>query len=155
MGNTSDRDGRAKRTQERRAAVVRMRTEGHSYEAIGEALGISGRAANQHYKAALKQIPAESVEEHRQVEFARLEEMTLALAPRVKKGEFLAVRAAIAVSARRAALLGLDAPQQVAINGQVAVPVSVEEAIAKVYGAVAGRPDADADEGDDGPADTP
>ena len=55
----------------------------------------------------------ESAEELRRVEQERLDALTLAIWPQAQKGNFGAIDRVLRLMARRAALLGLDAPQSI------------------------------------------
>lgn len=144
MGNPARRD----ESQQRRAEVMRLKRQGHSFEAIGERLGITKQRAHQIYKAALDEIPAQEVHEYRAEQAERLDEMLrrayevlerkhitvsngkviyLDDAPMEDDGPTLmAIKTVLAIEERRARLFGLDAPVKQQIGGEVQVTYSFE-----------------------------
>lgn len=70
------RPSRTEATQERKNAVVRMRTSGMRFSQIAEELGYASPAsAVKAYHKALDEIPFEAVEQHRQLELQRLDRL--------------------------------------------------------------------------------
>lgn len=61
--------------QRQRAAVMHLRRQGATFEAIGEQLGVTRQRAHQIYWQALKEIPAQEVSEYRAEQVERLDEM--------------------------------------------------------------------------------
>jgi len=53
----------------------------------------------------------------RQIEFERCERLTYALCPKAEDGDLPAVRALVAIMARRAGIVGLDARTQTSVTG--------------------------------------
>jgi hypothetical protein len=106
------RPGWRERQAERVRQAVEFRKAGASFRAIGQSLGISAMQAHRDVVGALKQTlteTAESVNELRQLELARCDELLLFLWPSCRKGSVEAVKAAVKIGERRARLLGLDA----------------------------------------------
>jgi hypothetical protein len=101
----------------RRAQAVTMRLSGLTYEQIAERLGYADKSAVRHtVLRALDRREAARVDELRDVENARLDRANAALWPAVLKGDPKSVDTFIRLSARRARLNGLDAPQQIAVT---------------------------------------
>lgn len=106
--------------------VVQLRTAGVTFDQIAESLGYASRSgAKEAYDAALLRWGRQAVDEHRDLEDIRLEELwrrtfaRIADASADEVDEFVKlVGAAVRVSKRRADLLGLDAPRQVEVSGQ-------------------------------------
>ncbi|MFF4403601.1 hypothetical protein [Streptomyces sp. NPDC001404] len=115
---------------DRRARLIQMRLDGHSYDEITHVLGYSSRYdASRDFNRALEaNLAAEhtSFEVYRETELRRLDAMYLALQQRIERGEPRAIEVALQVSARRCKMLGLDAAQRLevltidAIDAQIA-----------------------------------
>lgn len=102
---------------ERQAKALALRKSGLTYEAIAEQLGYSSReGARKAIETALRNTIQEPADELRRLECERLDAMLAALWWRVEAGHPQAVDAALRVMARRAALLGLDAPKRVDVR---------------------------------------
>ena len=103
--------------------VVQLRTAGVTFDQIAESLGYASRSgAKEAYDAALRRWGREAVDEHRDLEDLRLEELWRRTFARIAEAdgddEFVKlIGAAVRVSKRRADLLGLDAPRQVEVSG--------------------------------------
>ena len=103
--------------------VVQLRTAGVTFDKIAESLGYASRSgAKEAYDASLRRCGLEAVDEHRDLEDLRLEELWRRTFARIAEvdgdDEFVKlVGAAVRVSKRRADLLGLDAPRQVEVSG--------------------------------------
>lgn len=98
----------------RRVQALDLRKAGATYRRIAEALSVDVSTAYADVQAeltALRTLAAEQAEEVREIELRRLDDYTLGLTPKARKGDADAVRTLIRVSERRAKLLGLDAPQ--------------------------------------------
>lgn len=114
---TRHTDGRAQvERAERMATAVQLRGEGLGYRAIAARLDCSLSTAHELVSEALAAVPAESVQQLRAVESDRLDQMHNALRSGIKSGDPAAVGVAVRVSARRAALYGLDAPVKVEVE---------------------------------------
>lgn len=97
-------------TLQKRAAAVRLRLAGASYERIAEEVGYAGHSgARKAVEAGLKLAIKEPAEEVVQQELARLDQMYLGLVGKgATSGNVPAVLAALKVMDRRAKYLGLD-----------------------------------------------
>lgn len=93
-------------------SALKLRIQGKSYPAIAEELGYADASgAYRAIMACLAQSSQESgLEQVRQIEVARLDALLEKLWPGVEEGDTDSIKTYIAVSARRAKLLGLDAP---------------------------------------------
>ena len=103
------------RCRRQRSALRRcvLRKTGISYDAIAATLGYKGRSGA--YKAvitALRDITREPAEELRSLELERLDAMLSGIWEKATTGDTWAIDRAIRLMERRAALLGLDAPQK-------------------------------------------
>jgi len=114
----------SKDTADKYRRVVQLRTAGVTFEQIAESLGYASRSgAKEAYDAALRRWGRSAIDEHRDLEELRLEELwrrTFARLAEVEDDdEFVKlITAAVRVSKRRADLLGLDAPRQVEVAGR-------------------------------------
>ncbi len=101
--------------------ALELRKAGVSYAAIAQRLGYrSGSGAHAAVGAALKRTQQEPADEVRRLELERLDGMLLAIAGQIKGGNQGAIDRALGIMARRAKLLGLDAPvrQDVTSGGE-------------------------------------
>ena len=134
---------------QRRARAVQLRTAGATFEQIGRELGISAQRAHQLYADALARTVKVATDEHRDLEERRLDRLQVAAEAVLRARHLLiqggkvildehgrpytdhaptlnAIRALLAITARRAALLGLDAPTRV--DAKVSLTVAWERA---------------------------
>jgi len=106
---------RAVLAKNRELQAVQLRSSGASYNQIKETLGYTQKSSA--YKAVVRGIrrmaeqEPESVEMAKQLSINRLDEITLALWPTARRGDPNSIDRILRVEARRAALLGLDAPK--------------------------------------------
>jgi transposase len=120
-----DRDGNGKYTRdlavaERDATAARLRTQGLSYRAIGEALGIDPSMAYRGVQRVLAETVQEAGAEMRKIELERLDEAwqrVQALAGSSDDDVALKAEAMLLkIQERRAKLLGLDSPTKVDVS---------------------------------------
>jgi hypothetical protein len=101
---------------ERKAKAVEMRKLGFTYQKIGDELGVTLSAAHKMVTTALQELnekAAESAAEVRRLELERLDEWMVRVAKEAQSGNTLgAIDRGLRIQARRAKLLGLDAPVQ-------------------------------------------
>ena len=109
---TNSRGGFVKTAEnaENDAEALRLRSEGLTYREIAQRLGINSSTAYRRVENALRAIPADGVEEMRQLEGERLDKLHAALWERALEGDLSAIDRLLTISARRAKLYGLDAP---------------------------------------------
>lgn len=106
-----------RRTQShvRAREALDLRIQGHTYDQIGDALGVSKQQAHRLVKAELDELAVlthGAAEELRQRELETLDRLLSKAMPLADQGDMHAVDRVIRISARRASLLGLDAPER-------------------------------------------
>jgi len=109
-------------TRDREQLAFELRKQGLGYAAIGTKLGVSMQAAHQMVQRKLAEIAEltnKDAEKVLEMELERLDALWNGLWPKAKKGNTQAVEKAVKVMARRAALLGLDAPTKSDVNHNV------------------------------------
>jgi hypothetical protein len=119
-GSPSPTSVRRAQAAERQRQAVTLRLSGQTFQAIAEALGYANRSAA--YKAvavALDRWGSQDVAELQALEAARLDSYLAALAPQIERGSVQAIAGAVAISARRSKLLGLDAPTHLTITEEM------------------------------------
>ena len=94
----------------RDAEALRLRSNGLTYDAIGQKMACHKATALRRCERALIEIPREEAENYRKLEDLRLDEMSMVLWPLVESGSLQAIDRLLAISKRRAKLWGLDAP---------------------------------------------
>jgi hypothetical protein len=93
----------------RRSEAVRLRTAGLSYEQVAQELGYANRGTvHRIVQQALSAREADSVDELRHLELARLDDVQAALWPRMMAGEVSAALGVLRVIDQRIRLLGLE-----------------------------------------------
>lgn len=103
------------RDKQRRA--LELRTEGHTLDQIADQLGYADKSgAHRAITAALDRHESAAVDQYRDLEAARLNELQRAVWPLAIGGDLAAVTACVRIIDRRAKLLGLDAPVLVDVN---------------------------------------
>jgi hypothetical protein len=113
--------GRRERALSRRIEAFELRKCGASYRQIGRALGISEAQAHRDVADRVRQvekIEEECAQQVRRIELGRLDACTAGLWPGIESGEHTAVNSLMRVMARRAAMLGLDAPRMSQPSGK-------------------------------------
>lgn len=99
------------------ARVFELRIQGFTFDQIASEVGYQGASgAWQAYKRVKESHIFESVEEARQLELMRLDEMQFAIWDRALNGELSALSCVLKIMDRRAKLLGLDKPEKVEVN---------------------------------------
>ncbi len=106
------------RTCQRRARALQMRLDGHTYQEIGEDIGISTMAAYKHVIKALENLNKDNEEKAEwliSMECARLDRLHWAnWEAAISGGDLPAVDRILKIMERRSKLLGLDAPNKIA-----------------------------------------
>jgi len=97
---------------ERQFRCLELRKAGHSYRAIAEQVGLTTQGAHLAVESALKRTLQESSDQVRKLEAERLDALLLrAFAQATEGGGSLAASATVlSIMARRAKMLGYDAP---------------------------------------------
>lgn len=99
---------------EKARKVFELRLAGATFTQIAERVGYAQpSAAYKTWQREIANIPRSVVDEARRLEESRLDTMLTAVWPAVLRGQLGAIDRALAISTRRARLLGLDAPVKV------------------------------------------
>ena len=124
--NPGKPDRLAARLREKK--VCELRLDGLTYAQIGARLGVTAMCA---YKCTMRVLARElddirmKVPDLRKLELLRCDKMLRAIATKVSRGDLKAITVALKIAERRAKLVGLDAPVNVQLSGQVNA-ISVE-----------------------------
>lgn len=101
----------------RDARVFELRIQGNTFVQIAGEVGFSGPSgAWQAYQRIKSEVIFESIEEVRQLELMRLDEMQMSVWDRAINGDLPAANCVLKIMDRRAKLLGLDKPEKVDVN---------------------------------------
>ncbi len=98
--------------RQREARALQLRQAGLTYAQIGRHLGVCESRAWRIVQRALRRVVADPLGELRQLENLRLDSLLMAVWPKAMAGQLEAVDRVLSIMARRARLLGLDAPTQ-------------------------------------------
>lgn len=131
----------------RRRQALALRAAGASYDQIADKLEFSDRSgAYRCVEAVMTELREQTLEDAarvRRLEAVRLDEMTLALWPNVRKGDTSAINAALRVMDRRAKLFGLDQVETGAedpvYTGPLETPAEARELLASLLPFPQGR----------------
>lgn len=131
----------AARDKQRRA--LELRTEGRTLDQIADELGYASKSgASKAITAALDRHEAAAVDEYRDLEAARLNELQRAVWPLAVTGDIAAVTACVRIIDRRAKLLGLDAPVLVDVNASAST-VDLDAAVSRIMEIARNQPATD------------
>lgn len=112
MGRSVNRSRTTKANLEahaKRLRALELRRAGATFDQIAEQVGYASRGkAHDAVMAALADVIREPAEKTLALELDRLDALTVALWPKVRRGDEKAVQAVLRVMERRAKLLGLD-----------------------------------------------
>jgi hypothetical protein len=131
---------KAEDVEQRRKQAIELRIAGATYEAIAKQVGYCDRtAAYRAVRDGLAAIPREAADALRNLENDRLDRIFLGLWQKARSGDKDAINGALNVMARRAKLLGLDAPtkveQKVEQTTEVtATPADAKRIMAELFG---------------------
>lgn len=110
-------------TAKRRAECIQLRLAGVDWETIAERLKYASRgAACEDFRRALEATRADvaaAAEDAREIEAARLDRLQAGFWAKAIKGDKQAGEMVLRILARRARMLGLDSPAQVAVDATV------------------------------------
>jgi len=90
--------------------ALELRNLGWTYQRIADHLSVSVSTAFDRVKRAVRNIPAEAVDEHRRIEGERMDNLLSTYMPQALAGDVKSADFVLKVLDRRAKLLGLDAP---------------------------------------------
>lgn len=113
---------------ERRADALSLRRAGASYRMIAKRTGVSVETAYSDVQAelmALRTVTETDAAVVRDIELRRLDDYTLALTDKARRGDVPAILTLLRVQDRRAKYLGLDAPSKQTVTGADGGPVRV------------------------------
>lgn len=129
------RGKRDSKTSPRRAKTVSdamkalaLRSEGLTIAEIGKRLGVVPSRAHDLVSEAMGSVYSEAVESSRQLDLVRLDALLAVHYGKALKGDHAAFDAVMAVMARRAKLIGYDAPTAVKTDTTVAGTFTVTNA---------------------------
>lgn len=98
---------------EREHRVVKLRTQGRTYESIAKELGYADASgARDAWLRATERAPVENINEYRQIHLRRLESLVTMLWPQVEAGDLQAFPHLMSALKEEATLLGLYAPKE-------------------------------------------
>jgi hypothetical protein len=113
-GESATSPRRIKAVEEKQAQALEYRKMGYSYAQIAQALGYAGpQGAQAAVESALARIIREPAEAVLKLELERLDGMFSKPYQNAIAGDLVAVNSCLAIMARKARLLGLDAPARV------------------------------------------
>lgn len=111
---------------EKRRRALELRKAGATYATIAQTLGFASHAgAYKTVMIAFAEIKAEHVEEVRTLELLRLDQMLIAIWPKISEAgvtladRVRAIDAVLRIMDRRAKMLGIDAPTRVDITDEL------------------------------------
>jgi hypothetical protein len=114
--------------KERELQALEMRKRGMSYQAIGDALGITMQGASLCVKRALERLRVETdekAEDVRDLELERLDKLMHIAQTAADQGELGAIDRILRIQERRSKYLGLDAPAKTETHATVAASVDM------------------------------
>jgi hypothetical protein len=119
---------------DREVAALELRRAGLTYDAIARRLDYRNRSGAWHaVRAGLTATLQAPADELRTLELSQLDRMQVAIWDKAIAGNLRAVDRVLKIMRRRAQLLGLDAPRQVAVSVGVTVQQMAEKMAAR-YG---------------------
>jgi hypothetical protein len=115
--NVNAKENLEVQTLKRDSRVYELRIQGLTFDAIANEVGFSGPSgAWQAYQRIRHEVIFESIDDARQLELMRLDELQVAVWDRAVNGELPAAHCVLKIMDRRAKLLGLDKPEKVEVN---------------------------------------
>ena len=98
---------------EREHRVVKLRTQGRTYESIAKELGYADASgAREAWLRATKRAPVDNINEYRQIQMNRLESLVAILWPKIEAGDLQAFPHLMSALKEEATILGLYAPKE-------------------------------------------
>jgi len=109
-------------SRERMTRALELRKAGMTYQQIADALGYGSiSAAEKAVKSGLKLLPREAANDVRQLEMERLAKIIASHWSAVLKGHVRSTEVVLRAMERRSAYLGLDAPKDTKISGELGI----------------------------------
>jgi hypothetical protein len=127
-------DDEGLRRDARRYTALMLRTQGHGYREISQAIGCSLTWAWKLVTDEVKRAIREPAEATRQIHISRLEAMLQPQLERANEGDAFAVTSALQIMARIEYLLGIEPPKRQ--DGDTSPPMSFTFEIAPAMGSV-------------------
>ena len=112
--------------RERELKAIELRKAGAAYEQIGRTLGITHEGARKAVLRALARIidlTNETAETYRQLQLVRIDDMRKSVWAQARSGHLAAIDRVLRLDEREARLLGLFAPEQAEVRGDLRVVV--------------------------------
>lgn len=123
---TKGRLDRRLAAHQRQLRALELRLAGVTYQQIADELAYAGRqGAYKAVESALKLTLQEPAEALRRLSSERLDRATLAIWRAVSAGDLRAIETMLRIEARRARLLGLDAPARSELSGPEGGPIEL------------------------------
>jgi hypothetical protein len=111
---------------EKQSQALELRKAGATYDSIAQTIGYSSRAgAALAVEAALRKTLQEPADELRKLDLERLNTMLLAIWARARQGSLDDIDMVLKILARKAKLLGLDAPVKQELVGRDGGPIEI------------------------------
>ena len=131
MARESKTSARRVVATERQMQAVKLRKDGYTYARIGEALGITSQSAHELVTSAMRRVRAhcdDDASELIRMELDRMDDMHAALWPDALLGDVKKIDRVLSIMARRAKLLGLDAPTKQHVTTSTLTPEMASKA---------------------------
>src|SRR5262245_35775050 len=112
----SKTSGRRLKAAETKRQVIELRRAGHAFVEIAHQVGISRQRAHQivrDYLTETNRFSEGTIEDYRQQELDRLDQMQAAIWDKAQAGELKAIEVLVKIAQFRSRLLGLEAPKRV------------------------------------------
>lgn len=113
----------------RRTRALLLRSQGWTLLEIAHDLGITKQGAFKLIAKALEKMERTTAEAARTMSVERLDRWTKAISPAADNGDLDAIDRGVRIEARRASLLGLDAPTKTDASVAVGMTLSPEQAL--------------------------
>ena len=122
--------GRRLQTLARSREALSLRVEGKTFAEIGTNMGYSEQRAHSVVTRELMRLSAARTEQSEAVlrlEIERLDALWRAVWPTAKEGDLPSIETALRLMARRAKLLGLDAPKHLSVEAHAPMALQIIE----------------------------
>ena len=116
---------RAIEVAQHRGEALEYRKMGYSFDAIGQAMGVSTPRAHQLVTEGLRTVLLEPAEEVLKLELVRLDDLLVGSWEAAAKGDPQSLQNVMRILERRAKVLGIDAPIKQELSGTDGGPIKV------------------------------